>query len=110
MTTTAAFAQRALTWTGGAIGGGWYTISAVVDECLHDKADLAVKVIAGGGAQNPVLVERGDAEIGLGLPPLLDAAARGEDPYRGKKLGSLRALAGNMSPTVLHLYLATDSP
>jgi hypothetical protein len=56
-----------------------------------------------------VLVDRGDAAIGMGVPPLLGAAARGEDPYRGKKIDSLRALAGNMSHTVLHFYVAADS-
>ena len=103
-------AQNTLTWTGGAVGGGWDTISSGVAALLREKADLAVRVIPGGGAQNPVLVERGDAQIGLGLPPLLGAAARGEDPYRGKTLGGLRAIAGNMSVNVLHFYLAADSP
>src|SRR5262245_50803864 len=42
VTTTATFAQRALTWTGGAIGGGWYAISTGVAELLHDKADFNV--------------------------------------------------------------------
>lgn len=110
VTAGAAVAQRALTWSGGAVGGGWHPVSTGVAELLRDKADLTVKVIPGGGAQNPVLVDRGDVEIGLGLPPLLGAAMRGEDPYRGKRLGSLRALAGNMSLNVLHVYVAADSP
>jgi TRAP-type uncharacterized transport system substrate-binding protein len=110
VTASAAMAQQALTWSGGAAGGGWHAISTGVAELLRDKADLTVKVIPGGGAQNPVLVDRGDAQIGLGLPPLLEAARRGEDPYRGKQLSNLRALAGNMSLTVLHFYVATDSP
>jgi TRAP transporter TAXI family solute receptor len=106
----AALAQRSLTWSAGAVGGGWHAISTGVAELLRDKADLNVKVIPGGGAQNPVLVDRGDAEIGMGLPPLLAAATRGENPYRGQRMGRLRALAGNMSPTVLHFYVAADSP
>jgi TRAP transporter TAXI family solute receptor len=55
-----------------------------------------------------VLVDKGDAAIGLGLPPLLGAAVQGQDPYR-RKMESIRALAGNMSPTVLHFYVAADS-
>jgi TRAP-type uncharacterized transport system substrate-binding protein len=77
---------------------------------LHEKAGLSVRVIPGGGAQNPVLVDKGDVDVGLGLPPLLAAAIRGDDPYRIKRLENLRALAGNMSPTVLHFYVAADSP
>src|SRR5213593_4947933 len=79
-----AVAQQSLTWTAGAVGGGWYAISGGMAELLREKAQLTVKVIPGGGTQNPVLVQKGDAEIGMGLPPLLDAAMKGEDPYLGK--------------------------
>ena len=85
-------AQPALTWTAGPVGGGWYDISTGMAKLLDDEADLDVKVMPGGGTQNPVRVHRGDAKIGMGLPPLLAAAARGEDPYRGKTMANLRAL------------------
>src|SRR5262245_28216976 len=103
-------AQQSLTWTAGAVGGGWYTISGGMAELLREKAGLNVKVIPGGGTQNPLLVEKGDAELGMGLPPLLGAAARGEDPYVGQKMDNLRALAGNMSLNTFHFYVAADSP
>jgi uncharacterized protein len=108
LTASAALAQKPLTWTAGQLGGGWYDISTGIAALLREKADLTVKVIPGGGAQNPVLVDRGDAEIGLGLPPLLGAAARAEDPYRNRKMVSLQALAGNMSVNFFHFYVATD--
>jgi TRAP-type uncharacterized transport system substrate-binding protein len=104
-----AAAQPPLTWSGGVAGGGWEAISTGAAALLRETTRLDVRVIPGGGAQNPVLVYRGEAAIGLGLPPLLTAATRGEDPYRGKRMESLRALAGNMSLTVLHVYLAADS-
>src|SRR5262245_63147193 len=99
---------QAITWTAGALGGGWFDIASGMAALLREKANLTVKVIPGGGAQNPVLVDKGDAAIGLGLPPLLEAAVRAAEPYR-RKMDSLRALAGNMSPTVLHFYVAADS-
>ena len=102
-------AQQSLTWTAGAVGGGWYAISGGMAELIREKAGLNIKVIPGGGTQNPVLVEKGEAEIGMGLPPLLGAAARGEDPYPGQKMESLRALAGNMSLNTFHFYVAADS-
>jgi hypothetical protein len=102
-------AQQSLTWTAGAVGGGWYAISGGMAELIREKAGINIKVIPGGGTQNPVLVEKGDAEIGMGLPPLLGAAARGEDPYPGQKHESLRALAGNMSLNTFHFYVAADS-
>jgi TRAP transporter TAXI family solute receptor len=111
--TGTAFAQpagssQALTWTAGALGGGWFDISSGLAALLREKLNLTIRVIPGGGAQNPVLVDKGDAAIGLGLPPLLGAAVQGQDPYR-RKMESIRALAGNMSPNVLHFYVAADS-
>src|SRR5437016_11110357 len=105
-----ATAQSSLTGTAGAVGGGWYAISGGMAELLREKAQLTVKVIPGGGTQNPLLVEKGDADIGMGLPPLLGAATRGEDPYPGQKMEQLRALAGNMSLNTFHVYAAADSP
>jgi uncharacterized protein len=99
---------QAITWTAGALGGGWFDISSGLAALLREKANLTIRVIPGGGAQNPVLVDKGDAAIGLGLPPLLGAALEGQDPYR-RKMESIRALAGNMSPNVLHFYVAADS-
>src|SRR5262245_14868096 len=102
------FAQRTFTWAAGPAGGGWYAISTGMAHILRDKVDLSVKVVPGGGAQNPVLVDRGEAEIGMSVRPLLEAATRGETPYRGTKLENVRALAGNMSPTVVHFYVGAD--
>jgi TRAP transporter TAXI family solute receptor len=110
LTTGGALAQQSLTWTAGAVGGGWYAISGGMAELIREKTGLNIKVIPGGGTQNPVLVEKGDADLGMGLPPLLGAAARGEDPYPGQKMGDLRALAGNMSLNTFHFYVAADSP
>jgi TRAP transporter TAXI family solute receptor len=105
-----AAAQQSLTWTAGAVGGGWYAISGGMAELLREKAGLNIKVIPGGGTQNPVLVEKGEADLGMGLPPLLGAAVRGEDPYPNQKMDKLRALAGNMSLNTFHFYVAADSP
>src|SRR5262245_25493410 len=109
-TAGAAAAQASLTWTAGAVGGGWYAISGGMAELLREKAGLNIKVIPGGGTQNPMLVEKGEADLGMGLPPLLGAATRGEDPYQGQKMDNLRALAGNMSLNTFHFYVAADSP
>src|SRR5258705_10118298 len=105
-----AAAQPSLTWTAGAVGGGWYTISGGMAELLRGKAGLNIKVIPGGGTQNPLLVQKGDADLGMGLPPLLGAAVRGEDPYPDQKMEKLRAVAGNMSLNTFHFYVAADSP
>jgi TRAP transporter TAXI family solute receptor len=105
---TAGHAQPSITWTGGVVGGGWDTISRGMAELIREKSGFLVRVLQGGAAQNPVRVEKGDADIGMSMPPLLGAATRGEDPYGGRKMEHLRALAGNMSLNVFHLYVATD--
>jgi uncharacterized protein len=105
-----ALAQQSLTWTAGAVGGGWYAISGGMAELLREKAGLNVKVVPGGGTQNPPLVQKGEVEIGMGLPPLLDAAMKGEDPYKGQKMPDLRAIAGNMSLNTFHFYVGAETP
>jgi uncharacterized protein len=108
---TPAAAQQSLTWTAGAVGGGWYAISGGMAELLREKAQLNIKVIPGGGVQNPPLVQSGDADLGMGLPPLLQLAINGDqDTYKGQKMPDLRALAGNMSLNTFHFYVAADSP
>ena len=106
-----AIAQQSITWTAGSVGGGWYAIAGGMAELLREKAQLNIKVIPGGGVQNPVLVQKGDAEIGMGLPPLLQLAMNGDqETYKGQKMPDLRALAGNMSLNTFHFYVAADSP
>jgi TRAP transporter TAXI family solute receptor len=105
---TAGAAQPSITWTGGVVGGGWDTISRGMAQMIREETGFAVRVLQGGAAQNPGRVEKGDADIGMGMPALLAAATRGEDPYAGRKMEHLRALAGNMSLNVFHLYVATD--
>src|SRR6185369_4350393 len=104
-----AWGQQGRTWTAGSVGGGWYAISGGLADLMRDKAGLAIKVIPGGGAQNAVLIQKGEAEIGMGLPPLLQAAVNGEDPYRGQKMPDLRGLAGNMILNAVHFYVAADT-
>ena len=108
VTVGGAGAQPSITWTGGVVGGGWDMISHGMAALIHEEAGLSIKVVPGGAAQNPVLIEKDAAQVGMGMPPLLGAAARGDDPYTGRSMESLRALAGNMSLNVFHLYVATD--
>jgi len=108
-------APASLSWTAGPVGGGWYTIAGGIAELIRDGAGLTVKVIPGGGTQNPALIENGEHELGWGLPPLLSAAWNGEDPYDKppfgpRKMQSLRAIAGGMSLNTFHFYVGADTP
>lgn len=54
-------AQQALTWTAGPVGGGWYQMAGGFAELIREKGGITVKVIPGGGTQNPKIIENGDA-------------------------------------------------
>jgi uncharacterized protein len=101
---------QTLTWTAGGVGGGWYTIGGGIANLINEKSGgITVKVIPGGGTVNPRLVDKGECELGWGLPFLNAAAWNGEDPY-DKKHSNLRAIAGGMSMNYFHFYVGTDTP
>jgi hypothetical protein len=102
--------QVTLTWTAGGAGGGWYSIAGGIAAIVKEAdTDIVIKVVPGGGLQNPALVASKGAEIGWGLPFLNAAAYKGMAPFE-KPLAELRALAGGMSMNYFHFYVDADSP
>jgi TRAP transporter TAXI family solute receptor len=81
-------------------------ISAILMEA---DRDLVIKVVPGGGVQNPALVAAKSVEMGWGLPFLNAAAYKGMKPFE-KPLTDLRALAGGMSMNFFHFYVGAESP
>ncbi len=101
---------QTLTWTAGGVGGGWYSIAGGISTLINEKAGgITVKVIPGGGTVNPSLVEKGDCELGWGLPFMNAAAWNGEDPYTSRH-SNLRAIAGGMSMNYFHFYVGSEIP
>ena len=101
---------QTLTWTAGGVGGGWYTIAGGISNIINEKSGgITVKVIPGGGTANPSLVNKGDCELGWGLPFMNAAAWNGEDPYTAKH-SDLRAIAGGMSLNYFHFYVGAEVP
>ncbi len=101
---------QTLTWTAGGVGGGWYTIAGGIAALINEKSGgITVKVIPGGGTVNPSLVNKGDCELGWGLPFMNTAAWNGEDPYK-EKHSNLRAIAGGMSMNYFHFYVGAEIP
>jgi TRAP transporter TAXI family solute receptor len=101
---------QTLTWTAGGVGGGWYTIAGGISTLINEKSGgITVKVIPGGGTVNPSLVNKGDCELGWGLPFMNAAAWNGEDPYKDKH-ANLRAIAGGMSLNFFHFYVGAEIP
>jgi uncharacterized protein len=101
---------QTITWSAGGVGGGWYSIAGGISTLINEKSGgITVKVIPGGGLVNPSLVDKGDCELGWGLPFMNAAAWNGEDPYKAKHT-NLRAIAGGMSLNYFHFYVGADSP
>jgi TRAP transporter TAXI family solute receptor len=99
---------QTLTWTAGGVGGGWYSIAGGISNLINEKSGgITVKVIPGGGTVNPSLVNKGDCELGWGLPFMNAAAWNGEDPYKDKH-SDLRAIAGGMSMNYFHFYVGAE--
>jgi len=101
--------QVTLTWTAGGAGGGWYSIAGGIATIVKEAdPDIVIKVVPGGGLQNPAVVASKGAEIGWGLPFLNAAAYKGMQPFE-KPLEELRALAGGMSMNYFHFYVDAES-
>lgn len=106
----AAPAAKSYTWTAGSMGGGWYTQAGGFGELMTKKnTGINLKVIPGGGVANVPLVNKGDAEFGWGLPPLVDAGVKGEDPYK-EKYPDVRGIATDLGISYFHFIVANDSP
>ncbi len=102
--------QVTLTWTAGGVGGGWYGMAGGIATMINQASpDIVIKVVPGGGVQNPALVANKSAEMGWGLPFMNAAAYKGMAPFE-KPLTELRALAGGMSMNFFHLYVDADLP
>jgi hypothetical protein len=102
--------QITLTWTAGGAGGGWYSIAGGIATIVKEAdPDIVIKVVPGGGLQNPAVVASKGAEIGWGLPFLNAAAYKGMEPFE-KPLNELCALAGGMSMNYFHFYVDAESP
>ena len=109
--TVPAVAQQSMTWTAGAVGGGWYAISGGMAELLREKAGLNIKVIPERRHRRTRCWSR-RARPSSAWGCRRSSAPRCEERTRtrDKKDPNLRALAGNMSLNTFHFYVAADSP
>ncbi len=104
-----ASAQQAvnLEWTAGALGGGWYTqATGIANMLMEFNQGMRIRVVPGGGADNPKRLQQGLQQMGFGLDFLSRAAWNGEDPYAGVRHDKLRTLGTGMSPTPYHFIRA----
>jgi uncharacterized protein len=105
----AARADENLEWASGSPGGSWFTIVTGLANIVQEKnPDLKIRVVPGGGRDNPSLIENGISQIGMGIDFLAAAASKGEDPYVGKKHDKLRSLGGTWAPAEFHVIVPAE--
>ncbi len=97
------------TWTAGGMGGGWYTtaggMAAMVTE---SEPSVTIKVIPGGGMENPLKLAADQMEIGWGVSFIDKAAYAGTGPLFDREYSNFSGLAGGFSVDYYH-YLAAES-
>lgn len=101
----ASASAQSLEWTTGQLGGGWYGMGTGLATLIMEKTDLDIKVVPGGGTDNPMKIEAGLSQIGMGLDFLTFAAINGEDPYDAPH-EKVRALGQGWSDNPFHFIRA----
>ncbi len=96
-------------WTAGGMGGGWYTTAGGMAALINRvEPNITIKVIPGGGMENPLKLSAKQFEFGWGVSFIDKAAYNGSAPLFDKAFDNFYGLAGNFSVD-FHHYLAADS-
>jgi TRAP transporter TAXI family solute receptor len=101
-------ADENLEWASGSPGGSWYTIvTGLANIVMEKNPDLKIRIVPGGGRDNPTLIDGGISQIAMGIDFLAAAASKGEDPYK-KKHETLRSLGGTWAPAEFHVIIPQE--
>lgn len=106
LSATAGFAQS-IEWTTGQLGGGWYGMGGGLASIVMQSNDIDIKVVPGGGKDNPSKIQAGISQVGMGLDFLAFAALKGKDPYP-EPHDKLRAIGQGWSDNPFHFVRAKD--
>jgi TRAP transporter TAXI family solute receptor len=83
------------------VGGSWYIYAVNISEIIKPflPAGSKIEVLPyQGGAGNPILVSKGDADLGLSFSTSSNWAYKGIVAYTGrKKMDNLRAIVGGLN-------------
>jgi uncharacterized protein len=103
-------AETNLEWASGSPGGSWFTIvTGLANIVMEKNPDIKIRIVPGGGRDNPTRIDGGISQLGMGIDFLAAAATRGEDPYK-KKHQTLRSLGGTWAPAEFHVIVpATET-
>jgi TRAP transporter TAXI family solute receptor len=103
-----AVADENLEWASGSPGGSWYTIvTGLANIVMEKNPDIKIRIVPGGGRDNPTLIDGGISQIAMGIDFLAAAASKGEEPYK-KKHETLRSLGGTWAPAEFHVIVPVE--
>jgi uncharacterized protein len=101
---------NAMKWLAGPKGGGWYAMAEGISALINrDTPDLDLKVVAGGGKENPLHIQDGGGQIGMSIDFLVTAAYAGKTPYDGAPMTKINTLGAGWSPLPFHLLRAASA-
>lgn len=103
--TSSARADENLEWASGSPGGSWFTIvTGLANIVQEENPDIRIRVVPGGGRDNPTMIEGGISQMAMGIDFLAAAASRSEAPYT-RKHETLRSLGGTWAPAEFHVIV-----
>ncbi|SDI54314.1 TAXI family TRAP transporter solute-binding subunit [Alloyangia pacifica] len=96
---------QALEWTTGQLGAGWYGVASGLASEIMNESDLTLKVVPGGGKDNPLKLEAGISQFGFGIDFLAFAAMKGTEPY-DHEVEKVSGVANGINQNMFHFIRA----
>lgn len=104
----AAAESKNLEWTSGSPGGAWFTQTTGVSTLVMEATPgVNIRIVPGGGKDNPSRIQAGLSQIGMGIDFLSAAALRGEEPYK-QKHDKLRTLGSTGVDVYFMVYVPVE--
>ncbi len=104
----AAQAQSNFEWTSGSPGGAWFTQTTGVSTIVMESVPgTNIRIVPGGGKDNPTRIQAGLSQIGMGIDFLSAAALKGEEPYKAPH-DKLRTLGSTGVQVYFMVYVPVE--
>jgi uncharacterized protein len=98
-----------LEWATGPEGASWHAINLSIARLIAEKTrSINVRIVAGGGKDNPTRVQSGQSQFATSIDFLSAAAYRGMPPYE-KPHPKLKTIGIGWSPLPFHLVASNKT-
>lgn len=90
-------------------GGAWYVGMGAIGKAIQsENPDIDVSIFPGGGLANPLHVDSGKSDFGIGAHSVIKAAGEGIEPYK-KPASNLRSMLNLHDHTLMHFIVDKKS-